>query len=51
MDYLEQQVKLQNSHPPTLAELHIQSMEEWIKSDRNTQATGGILTWQDSWCY
>lgn len=35
MDYLEQQVKLQNSHPPTLAELHIQSVKEWVKIDRN----------------
>lgn len=35
MDYLEQQVKLQNSHPPTLAELHIQSVKEWLKIDRN----------------
>lgn len=35
MDYLEQQVKLQNSPPPTLAELRIQSVEEWVKIDRN----------------
>lgn len=35
MDYLEQQLKLQNSQPPTLAELHIQSVEEWVKIDRN----------------
>lgn len=35
MDYLEQQVKLQNSHQQTLAELHIQSVKEWLKIDRN----------------
>lgn len=35
MDYLEQQAKLQNSHPPTLAELHIQSVKEWVKIDRS----------------